>query len=33
MRGNICQQCNSACAINAGLKKDLKKYLRFVVTG
>jgi len=33
MRGDICKQCNSACAINAGLKKDLKKYLRFVVTG
>lgn len=33
MRGQICKQCNSACAINAGLKKDLKKYLRFVATG
>ena len=33
MHGNICKQCNSACAINTGLKKDFKKYLRFVVTG
>ena len=33
MRGKICKQCNSACAIHTALKKDLMKYARFVLTG
>ena len=33
MRGNICKKCNSACAVHTALKKDLKKYARFVLTG
>jgi MoaA/NifB/PqqE/SkfB family radical SAM enzyme len=28
-----CQRCNSACFVNVGIKKDLKKYLAFLVTG
>ena len=28
-----CQRCNSACFVNVGIKKDLKKYLTFLVTG
>jgi len=27
-----CLQCNSACFVNVGIKKDLKKYLRFLLT-
>jgi MoaA/NifB/PqqE/SkfB family radical SAM enzyme len=33
LRGKICKECNSACAINVGLKKDLKNYLRFIIAG
>jgi len=32
MRGKVCKQCNSSCAVETGLKKDVKKYLRFVLT-
>jgi len=32
MRGDICSKCNSGCAVHVALKKDLKKYLRFLVT-
>jgi len=28
-----CLRCNSACFANVGIKKDLKKYLGFLVTG
>lgn len=33
MRKRICTQCNSACGTEIAIKKDVKKYLRFLVTG
>lgn len=32
MIGKICPRCNSACATNIGIKRDLKKYVKFLVT-
>ncbi len=29
---SACLQCNSGCFVNVGLKKDLKKYLRFLAS-
>jgi len=33
MTRTVCLQCNSACFVNVGIKKDLKKYLWFWATG
>jgi MoaA/NifB/PqqE/SkfB family radical SAM enzyme len=33
MVGNACTRCNSACGTETALKKDVKKYLKFLVTG
>jgi MoaA/NifB/PqqE/SkfB family radical SAM enzyme len=32
MTQSSCLQCNSACFVNVGIKKDLKKYLWFLLT-
>ncbi|OIO89385.1 MAG: hypothetical protein AUK03_14585 [Anaerolineae bacterium CG2_30_64_16] len=32
MQERICKGCNSSCATETGLKKDVKKYLRFLLT-
>ena len=32
MTRSSCLQCNSACFVNVGIKKDLKKYLWFLLT-
>jgi MoaA/NifB/PqqE/SkfB family radical SAM enzyme len=33
MTRSSCLQCNSACFVNVGIKKDLKKYLWFLLAG
>jgi MoaA/NifB/PqqE/SkfB family radical SAM enzyme len=33
MTRSSCLQCNSACFVNVGIKKDLKKYLCFLLMG
>jgi MoaA/NifB/PqqE/SkfB family radical SAM enzyme len=33
MTRSSCLQCNSACFVNVGIKKDLKKYLWFLLLG
>ncbi|MCD6291319.1 MAG: radical SAM protein [Anaerolineae bacterium] len=33
MRRHICPRCNSACAVGVALKKDIKRYARFLLTG
>jgi hypothetical protein len=32
MTRSSCLQCNSACFVNVGIKKDLKKYLWFLLS-
>jgi len=33
MRQRICTQCNSACGTETAIKKDVKRYMKFLVTG
>ena len=33
MKRHYCPECNSACAVEVALKKDLKRYVKFLVTG
>ncbi len=33
MKQHYCPECNSACAVEVALKKDVKRYVKFLVTG
>jgi MoaA/NifB/PqqE/SkfB family radical SAM enzyme len=33
MAGDVCRTCNSGCLVNVGLRKDITKYLRFLLLG